>query len=226
MPNASTGGIWTAFRIPTPIPILIRVLCRCKYVSRGTDVSRASTLRQLAWHIPGRRMIRRVLRTWQRSSMPLNGIWCRLVGRRCLQRLRSVIATKWKPTSPKCLAWASLKSVLWWRSKLVRKESQRKFLEYRSNMQGDMEWHIRCWSYLTLCPPVQPLAATATLPRTTWRTTMSHRSWCQHEEIQGTTPGTLAICLGGVRKFAWQQFPRNWCHTIFERFKKFKIKTI
>jgi hypothetical protein len=24
----------------------------------------------------------------------------------------------------------------------------------------------------------------------------------------------LAICLGGVRNFAWQQFPRNCCHTI------------
>ncbi len=25
---------------------------------------------------------------------------------------------------------------------------------------------------------------------------------------------TLAICLGYVRNFAWQQFPRNCCHTI------------
>ncbi len=24
----------------------------------------------------------------------------------------------------------------------------------------------------------------------------------------------LAICLGGVHNFAWQQFPRNCCHTI------------
>ncbi len=24
----------------------------------------------------------------------------------------------------------------------------------------------------------------------------------------------VAICLGGVRNFAWQQFPRNCCYTI------------
>ncbi len=29
-----------------------------------------------------------------------------------------------------------------------------------------------------------------------------------------TLAGTLAICLGGVRNYAWQQFPRNCCHTI------------
>ncbi len=27
-------------------------------------------------------------------------------------------------------------------------------------------------------------------------------------------PVTLAICRGYVRNFAWQQFPRNCCHTI------------
>ncbi len=38
------------------------------------------------------------------SSMPLNGIRSRLVGRRCRQRLRSVIATKWEQTCRTCLA--------------------------------------------------------------------------------------------------------------------------
>ncbi len=33
----------------------------------------------------------------------------------------------------------------------------------------------------------------------------------------------LAICLGYVRNFAWQQFPS---HTILQRFKTFKIKII
>jgi hypothetical protein len=48
-----------------------------------------------------------------------------------------------------------------------KQEDQRKFLEYSCNMQGDMEWHFRCCSYLTLPPPVQLLAATATLLQTT-----------------------------------------------------------
>jgi hypothetical protein len=30
----------------------------------------------------------------------------------------------------------------------------------------------------------------------------------------GNYAGTSAICLGGDRKYAWQQFPRNCCHTI------------
>jgi hypothetical protein len=48
-----------------------------------------------------------------------------------------------------------------------KQEDQHKFLEYHSNTRGDLEWHFRCWSYLTLPPPVQPLAAIATLSRAT-----------------------------------------------------------
>jgi hypothetical protein len=47
----------------------------------------------------------------------------------------------------------------------IKQEDQRKFLEYRSNTRGDLGWHFRCCSYLTLSPSVQPLAATATLLR-------------------------------------------------------------
>ncbi len=49
-----------------------------------------------------------------------------------------------------------------------KQEDQSKFLNFNleyCNKQGDMEWHFRRWSYLTLPPPVQTLAAT--LPRTT-----------------------------------------------------------
>jgi hypothetical protein len=84
-----------------------------------------------------------------------------------------------------------------------KQEDKRNFLEYSSNTQGDMAWHFRCWSYLTLPSPVQPLAATLQLwqctgrqhsrqlllhalgflSRTLWgsiprlRTTTSHSSW-------------------------------------------------
>ncbi len=37
-------------------------------------------------------------------------------------------------------------------------------------------------------------------------------------------PETLAICHLGFHKFAWQQFPRNCCHTILQHFKTLKIK--
>ncbi len=30
-----------------------------------------------------------------------------------------------------------------------KQEDQRKFLKYRSNTRGDLEWHFRCRSYLT-----------------------------------------------------------------------------
>ncbi len=43
--------------------------------------------------------------------------------------------------------------------------------------------------------------------------------WAQ--KAAGSTAGTLAICCGGVRNFAWQQFPRNCWHTISQRFKTF-----
>ncbi len=36
---------------------IVRVWSSCKYESGGTDFSRASTLRQLAWHIPGWRRL-------------------------------------------------------------------------------------------------------------------------------------------------------------------------
>jgi hypothetical protein len=37
---------------------------------------------------------------------------------------------------------------------------------------------------------------------------------CVWESKAMTESVTLAICLGGARNFAWQQFHRNCCHTI------------
>ncbi len=79
--------------------------------------------------------------------MPLNGIQGSLVGRRCRQRLRSVIATKWKPTClMSSMSESEIHAVMEEQAR-KKQEDQRKFLEYRSKTQGDLDslgWHFRC----------------------------------------------------------------------------------
>jgi hypothetical protein len=67
----------------------------------GQILKSASTLQQLAWHIQGRRMIRRLTTPSSKDVTEVEYAtdWYS-ESPRCRQRLRSVIATKWKPTYP------------------------------------------------------------------------------------------------------------------------------